>query len=678
MGFCESISDSWGVPPNNVNAIDFTCGLIEILSMPMIIYWIHVQSRKAREQSTATGDSEKAENAASNIIFPVFVKWLMAVALANLVHGLPNIFMPLDVGEGGSKLAAFVYPATWGFTHFVFEGLAVLLCQKGVGELASRAAIKWGVIFGVWTGAQLWPGFLYKPTPATITLGVSWEWILAIFYGTIWLAPQTWVFRRSAAMRYGRFWFILRFLQGLNRLLIGLDQDIGFCGYEIVNWIGFGLIKNWVIYQVLLDDSQWWQGTLFSLDRGHTTLTDPLLGIDLKLTTAQRLANQVDRITSNLRPKKSIFSERDSISDKKKSVNVLNFAYLKMDKKDLLGTGGTSKVYRGYYKGMPVAVKLVFVIDITIDVIQRCVSEARTLSQFADHPHVVQCYGVVVLPPCVAVVLELCENGSLYDVLGRFNAAGESGPNSNWNVRLSFCLGAAKGVQVLHMANICHRDLKSMNFLVDENMRVKIADLEGQEESENHDQLEETQHLECLNWVPPEALEGEGYEKCGDIYALGMVFWEVATGRVPWSQETNIIQLREKVIKGARPPIPAYAPDVLRDLIVRMVRPHPGQRPNINEVVHTLEAYLALQIQDEKEASCDGISSNFVLVQVNSQRANNNQSRTSLSGDQKSIEISFAPTSSQVASRKPTDETPYTSPQGTMTKHKMSVDRIST
>jgi len=237
-------------------------------------------------------------------------------------------------------------------------------------------------------------------------------------------------------------------------------------------------------------------------------------------------------------------------------------------------------------------------------------------------------------------------------------------------------------VQVLHMANICHRDLKSMNFLVDENMRVKIADLEGQEENDNDDQIEETQHLECLNWVPPEALEGQPYGKNGDIYALGMVFWEVATGRIPWDKETNVLALREKVIKGARPIIPDYVPDVLRDLIVRMARPHPGQRPDINEVVHTLEAYLALRITDEKEASCDGISSNFVVVQVQDHQPKNEQSRASIGSDRKSVETNCTRASStvsiKVVSRKATDETPFTSPHGTMTKAKTSADRIST
>jgi hypothetical protein len=79
-------------------------------------------------------------------------------------------------------------------------------------------------------------------------------------------------------------------------------------------------------------------------------------------------------------------------------VKLLNFAYLSLDKKKLLGCGSYSKVYRGKYRGTPVAIKLLFTVDLNPEIIRRCCTEAQLLSD-VTHPNVVEIFGVSVLPP---------------------------------------------------------------------------------------------------------------------------------------------------------------------------------------------------------------------------------------------------------------------------------------
>ncbi len=616
QGFCQRTTDAYPVPPSNVGAIDFTFGVIQILALPLIIYFVKKQSGVAKQMGRATMTDSRAEKAATNVLFPVYVKWLIWLAWTNVASGVANLFIPLDIGEKHDYLAGFAFPLTWAVNHFCLEGIAVLLSQRGVGEEASKRPVWWGTGFAIWTALILWPVFTFNPTAVTTGLSLAWEGTLMLFYGAIYLSPRTWFFRRPAAIHYGMFWFYIRVCNFSSRLLIYKGVDAGFCTYDIINWFGFGIAKNIVVYWVLLEDSHWWQGQ-FDLP-GETNgkssnLRDPLLGIDLKLDVAHHMAAAVDKIASfNISAPSTGTNEAyqfDSESSKRKEqLNVINFAYLQLDKSKLLGVGGSSKVFRGWYKNEKVAVKLLFVIDITPELIRRAVQEARTLSQFRRYVNVVKCYGVAVLPPCIAVVLELCERGSLYDVLKK----NKDGTGLSWNERIGFALGAARGVLILHTAGIVHRDIKSMNFLVDDNYQVKIADLDlGGDESES----KETAHLECLNWVPPEALKKEPYEMASDIYALGMVFYECCTSRVPFSNIQNPLELRQMVLDGKRPQLPSQTPTVIVKLIASMVHEDPNQRPDIKSVVGILKTLYQSNIR-----TIESKDSDFLLVEDGTRR----------------------------------------------------------
>ena len=88
-------------------------------------------------------------------------------------------------------------------------------------------------------------------------------------------------------------------------------------------------------------------------------------------------------------------------------VKLLNFAYLSLDKKKMLGCGSYSKVYRGKYRGTPVAIKMLFTVDLNPEIIRRCCTEAQLLSD-VSHPNVVEIFGVSVLPPRSAISYSVC------------------------------------------------------------------------------------------------------------------------------------------------------------------------------------------------------------------------------------------------------------------------------
>ena len=93
------------------------------------------------------------------------------------------------------------------------------------------------------------------------------------------------------------------------------------------------------------------------------------------------------------------------------------------------------------------------------------------------HPHVVGFMGICESPPCI--VTELCARGSVMDLLKRGRTTPAFAAELTWPRRLRMALDAATGMLYLHAESppLIHRDLKSPNMLVDDNWRVKIADL---------------------------------------------------------------------------------------------------------------------------------------------------------------------------------------------------------
>lgn len=99
-------------------------------------------------------------------------------------------------------------------------------------------------------------------------------------------------------------------------------------------------------------------------------------------------------------------------------VPLIDFSRLQIFPDRMLGTGSTARVYAGTWCDLPVAIKVLFTVEITPEEIQRTCLEASLLHSLQGaSSNVVRLFGVAVLPPSLCVVLELCSEGSLNDVV---------------------------------------------------------------------------------------------------------------------------------------------------------------------------------------------------------------------------------------------------------------------
>ena len=286
-----------------------------------------------------------------------------------------------------------------------------------------------------------------------------------------------------------------------------------------------------------------------------------------------------------------------------------------------IGQGSFGTVYAASWNETPVAVKLLAENDNVFDIdanVFPCIShslmtkleEEAGLMASLRHPNIVQFMGISTHPPCV--ITEFCERGSLADVLkaGRQNKDGLAG-ELTWHRRISMAVDAAKGMLHLHAhkPGIVHRDLKSPNLLVDSHWRTKVADF-------NLSRLTDingcggSSAVSSMNprWLAPELLGGEPATQSSDVFAFGIILWELLTWELPWGKN-DAWSIGRAVGNGARLSIPSRwnlpggqdtltfaGPDGGLDDFLELLQicwsQNPFDRPNFEFIIQSLRRIL--------------------------------------------------------------------------------------
>mmetsp|Transcript_45564 Transcript_45564/g.98682 ORF Transcript_45564/g.98682 Transcript_45564/m.98682 type:complete len:206 (-) Transcript_45564:12-629(-) len=145
----------------------------------------------------------------------------------------------------------------------------------------------------------------------------------------------------------------------------------------------------------------------------------------------------------------------------------------------------------------------------------------------------------------------------------------------------------------IHSCDLIHRDLKSLNVLVNESWVAKIADLgEATAVSRTMTALKGT-----VIWSAPEVLAGTGhYDNKLDVYSFGIVLWELQTRQVPFSHgeyaKVSHFKLISHILEGCRPEIPQSLQTTWAPLLSRLWHQEPTQRPSFVEICDELERRL--------------------------------------------------------------------------------------
>ena len=256
-----------------------------------------------------------------------------------------------------------------------------------------------------------------------------------------------------------------------------------------------------------------------------------------------------------------------------------------------LGTGSMGLVYVCRHlelAGHIVAMKVLFNEVVKDEVVRSRFINEIVASYGVNHPNVVRAYEYFQDGDIVAFTMEYVDGGDLADRL----AMKEPIPIEQ---AIKWLKQMCQGVQAIHDAGIVHRDLKPENVMLTKGGDVKIADFGIAKTGTGPKLTEYGGVVGTIDYVSPEYLERGQVDERLDIYALGVLAYEMITGSVPFQGDSVVetMTLRLKTIPETPAAIRPECSEELGRIIMQALRREPGERyQKAIEMFHDLD-YLA-------------------------------------------------------------------------------------
>jgi serine/threonine protein kinase len=232
----------------------------------------------------------------------------------------------------------------------------------------------------------------------------------------------------------------------------------------------------------------------------------------------------------------------------------------------IIGHGGMGAIYYGEDLTLkrPVAIKMMrpeFLGD--RQVVERFRAEAITTASF-NHPNIATVYGLIQQQNVLLLIMEFVNGWTLSQLLRVHKVIPPK--------KAIYILNAAlTAIGFAHKQGVIHRDLKPNNLMLNENGLIKVMDFGIARVLKEPKQTRTGQLIGTPKYMPPEQIRGEEPDARTDIYAIGIVLYQLLTGRAPFSGDSDY-QLMKSQIEDPPPPPKEYTDkisDQLQTIILR-------------------------------------------------------------------------------------------------------------
>ncbi|XP_069794228.1 tyrosine-protein kinase ABL2 isoform X1 [Narcine bancroftii] len=281
--------------------------------------------------------------------------------------------------------------------------------------------------------------------------------------------------------------------------------------------------------------------------------------------------------------------------------------------KHKLGGGQYGEVYVGVWKKYSLTVAVKTLKEDTMEV-EEFLKEAAVMKEI-KHPNLVQLLGVCTLEPPFYIVTEYMPHGNLLDYLRECHRE-----DVNAVVLLHMATQISFAMEYLEKKNFIHRDLAARNCLVGENHMVKVADF-GLSRLMTGDTY--TAHAGAkfpIKWTAPESLAYNTFSIKSDVWAFGVLLWEIATYGMSPYPGIDLSQVYDLLEKGYRMEQPEGCPPKVYELMRSCWQWNPMERPLFAEIHQAFETMfhdssISEEVAEElgKTASSSVITQHFQL-----------------------------------------------------------------
>ena len=214
-----------------------------------------------------------------------------------------------------------------------------------------------------------------------------------------------------------------------------------------------------------------------------------------------------------------------------------------------------------------------------------------------NHPKVMRVYGGEKRSR-VYMVMEWCEGRLLRQIMDEGRMPHERA------IRIT--VAVLDALDYIHESGVVHRDLKPENIMVDEQDNVKLIDfgIASDSAARRLTYANFTATLGTPNYISPEQVKGKRGDGRSDIYAVGVILYEMLTGKLPFTGPTPLAAMNDRLLNHPMPPSvadPSVSPQ-LQEVLYRAIERDPKNRyPSAHEFKHDLEHLDQVGIEDRDE-----------------------------------------------------------------------------
>ena len=242
---------------------------------------------------------------------------------------------------------------------------------------------------------------------------------------------------------------------------------------------------------------------------------------------------------------------------------------------NLIGVGGMANVYRGYdiLEDREVAIKILkSEFYENEEFLRRFRNESRAIAML-NHENIVQIYDVSFTEKVHFIVMELIKGITLKEYIAQQG-------HLDWKESTYYTMQVLKALNHAHDNGIVHRDIKPQNVMLLQDGTIKITDFGIARFARSETKTITDRAIGSVHYISPEQASGADIDQRTDLYSVGVMLFEMLTGKLPFDSETPISVALQQIQEEPKKPreLNPDIPEALEQIVIRAMQKNPGKR----------------------------------------------------------------------------------------------------